>query len=152
MRGVSWMRLTSKTNTSKKFVLANTHWSYGAEYNGTKLTNGTTVTQHYCKGLCKDETASKISSLKSANSGMPVFLTGDFNTSASWFGTGGTYASFSNTCSLLSSKINATPANGTYDHIFGTGTFTVKAFKYLKEINQMNLLSDHPFAYSDVAF
>ena len=152
MRGVAWMQITSKTNTSKKFVLANTHWSYGAEYNGTKLTNGTTVYQHYCKGLCKDETITKINSLKSANSGMPVFLTGDFNTSAGWFSSTGTYSTFSNACSLLSSKINATPGTGTYDHIFGAGTFTVKAFKYIDGINEIDALSDHPFAYSDVSF
>ncbi|MBO7186888.1 MAG: endonuclease/exonuclease/phosphatase family protein [Clostridia bacterium] len=152
MRGVAWVQLTSKTNSSKKLVLANTHWSYGSEYQNIKLTNGTTVTLHYCKGLCKNETVTKINSLKSTYSGMPLFLTGDFNASASWFTSGGTYASFSNTCSLLSSKVNKTPGTGTYDHIFGTGTYTVKSFVYIDGINEIDLLSDHPFAYSDVSF
>jgi len=156
LRNVTWAQFNSKEDSSKGLIFANTHWSYGSEYVGKTLSDGTVLGQHTAKGLCKDETATIYNRLKSTYSNMPFFATGDYNASANWFASGGNYSSFSSVCSLLSIEANCVPEVGVYDHIFGSGSYTVKKMEYIESVKTtvdgVGLLTDHNFVFADVAF
>jgi endonuclease/exonuclease/phosphatase family metal-dependent hydrolase len=148
MRNVTWAQFVSKTNTSKKFILATTHWSYTTEHEDTYGYNTLRV-------QCKNETNSLLTTLKNKYS-MPIFLMGDLNTSLSYF----TYYGWLNSSyNVLSSQatsnntlITKLPTENHFDHILGTGSYTIKRYDYLTSTNYKNNLSDHPFFYADVAF
>ena len=103
-----------------------------------------------------EETKTIYTRLKNTYSNMPFFATGDYNASANWFATGGNYNSFTSVCSLLSVEGNCVPATGVYDHIFGSGSYSVKKMAYIESvkttIDNVGVLSDHNFVYADVAF
>jgi len=61
MRIITWCKLRSKTDSTKQFILMNTHWD----------------TYEQNKYLDADESAVLLNNLK--NEGCPVFYTGDFN-------------------------------------------------------------------------
>jgi hypothetical protein len=94
--------------------------------------------------------------LKQNHSQMPIFLTGDFNTSLSFF-TESDWTPTSYNIISEQAKTNATtsssvPPSGHYDHLFGTGSYTIKHYAFFKDTDHLDLLTDHPFAYADLAF
>ena len=152
MRNVSWAEFVSKTNSSKKFIVANTHWSYRTEHEDIYGTNE-------LRTQCRNETNTLLSTLKSTYPNQPIFLTGDFNTSLSYFTGKNTGLNLISSFSVLSEQaksagklITTVPISGHYDHIFGTGSYTVNRFDIISNANSRNLVSDHSFVYSDVTF
>jgi endonuclease/exonuclease/phosphatase family metal-dependent hydrolase len=152
MRNITWAQFTLKSNTSKKFIFANTHWSYRLEHQD-KYGTDTLRTQN------KDETETFLSTMKSKYSTMPIFLVGDFNTSVGYF-IKNDYNNYwlVSQCNLISTQassngtlITAIPTSNYFDHIFGTGTYTVKRYDHFTTPNYKNKLSDHPFVYTDLA-
>ena len=159
MRNVSWAQFTSLSNSSKKFIVANTHWSYRTEYdNGKTYLSGssTPIATNELRTQCKNETNTFLTSLKKTYPEVPIFLTGDFNTSLPFFTQSGwTPSSFniiSEQAKSNGTALSTVPTSGHFDHIFGTGNYTVKCYEFFKDCNQHSLLSDHPYAYVDLAF
>ena len=159
MRNISWAQFTSLSNSSKKFIVANTHWSYRTEYdNGKTYLSGSSkpIATNELRTQCKNETNTFLTSLKKTYSGIPIFLTGDFNTSLPFFTQyGWTPTSFnviSEQAKSNGTALSTVPTSGHFDHIFGTGSYTIKCYAFFKDTNQHKLLSDHPYAYVDLAF
>ncbi len=156
MRNVGWGHLTLKSNTSKKFIVANTHWSYRTEHSGDTLSNGTKIYDDDLRTQCKNETNTLLSTLKNNYSSIPIFVTGDFNTSLTYFTNyawlNSSYKVVGEQAKTAGTCITTVPTSGHYDHIFGTGSYTIKRFEFFSSINKKDLLSDHPFVYADLAF
>ena len=97
-----------------------------------------------------------MSSLKNTYSDCPIILTGDFNTSLAYFtGYGWTPTSYniiSQQAKSNGTALSTVPSSGQYDHLFGTGSYTVKCYEIVKDVNYHATLTDHPFAYADLAF
>jgi endonuclease/exonuclease/phosphatase family metal-dependent hydrolase len=87
---------------------------------------------------------------------MPIFLTGDFNTSLTFFTQSGwtptQFQVISEAAKKNGTALSVIPDSGYYDHIFGTGSYTIRCYAYLQNTNFQELLSDHPFAYADFYF
>ena len=159
MRNVSWAQFTSINDSSKKFIVANTHWSYRTEHDGgNKYLSGSSkpIATDELRTQCKDETNALLSTLKSTYSNMPVFLTGDFNTSLPYFTNYGwlnsSYGVISAQAKKQGTSVKDVPTSGHFDHIMGTGSYTIKRFDFFSNVNGKELLSDHPFVYADLAF
>lgn len=157
MRNVSWAQFSSLTDTSKKFIVANTHWSYNGEHVGKTLAGSSTALQSGdLKQQCKNETNAFLTSLKSTYSNCPIFVTGDFNTALSYFTdygwTAANYNVISQQAKSNGTALSTVPDSGQYEHIFGTGSYTVKCYEFFNSVNQHGELTDHPFAYADLAF
>lgn len=159
MRNISWAQFSSLENANKKFIVANTHWSYRTEHadGKTYLANSATpIAANQLREQCKNETNSFMSKLKQTYSGMPIFLTGDFNTSLPFFTQyGWTPTSFniiSEQAKNNGTAMSTVPTSGHFDHIFGTGSYTIKRYAFFNNINEHSALTDHPFAYVDIAF
>ena len=159
MRNISWVQFSSLKNKGEKFIVANTHWSYRTEHadgrtylTGSKKPIGTDE----LRVQCKEETNAFLSQLRQSHPGIPVVVTGDFNTSLTYFtDSGWTPMAFR----LISEEArgNGTaesnvPISGHFDHLFGTGEYTVQKFAFLKGVNQLELLTDHPCVYADFTF
>ena len=164
MRNISWAQFTSLTDATEKFILANTHWSYRTEHdNGYTYLAGssTPIATNELRTQCKDETNNYMTTLKQTYSSMPIFLTGDFNTSLSFFTeknsaynwTPTSYNIISEQAKSNGTSVSTVPTSGHYDHIFATGNYTVKRYEFFSgATNQHTLLSDHPFVFTDVKF
>ena len=159
MRNVSWARFSALDAPEKTFLVANTHWSYRTEHaNGQTCLFGsnTPIAVNELRTQCKDETNRILSSLRQENPGVPIFLTGDFNTSLPFFtDSGWTPAAFrliSEEALNSGTSISLVPSSGHFDHLFGTGNYTIKHFAFFNNTNQHSLLTDHPFVYADLAF
>ena len=87
---------------------------------------------------------------------MHRFLVGDFNTSLPYFTSYGwapaSYAVISEQTKNNGTALSTVPTSNHFDHIFGTGSYTVKCFALIKDVNQHGLLTDHPFVYVDLTF
>lgn len=159
MRNVSWARFSALDAPEKAFLVANTHWSYRTEHaNGQTCLFGsnTPIAVNELRTQCKDETNRILSTLRQENPGVPIFLTGDFNTSLPFFtDSGWTPAAFrliSEEALNSGTSISLVPSSGHFDHLFGTGNYTIKHFAFFNNTNQHSLLTDHPFVYADLAF
>ena len=159
MRNVSWARFSALDAPEKTFLVANTHWSYRTEHaNGQTCLFGsnTPIAVNELRTQCKDETNEILSTLRQENPGVPIFLTGDFNTSLPFFtDSGWTPAAFrliSEEALNSGTSISLVPSSGHFDHLFGTGNYTIKHFAFFNNTNQHSLLTDHPFVYADLAF
>ena len=159
MRNVSWARFSALDAPEKTFLVANTHWSYRTEHaNGQTCLFGsnTPIAVNELRTQCKDETNEILSALRQENPGVPIFLTGDFNTSLPFFtDSGWTPAAFrliSEEALNSGTSISLVPSSGHFDHLFGTGNYTIKHFAFFNNTNQHSLLTDHPFVYADLAF
>ena len=159
MRNVSWARFSALDAPEKTFLVANTHWSYRTEHaNGQTYLFGsnTPIAVNELRTQCKDETNRILSTLRQENPGVSIFLTGDFNTSLPFFtDSGWTPAAFrliSEEALNSGTSISLVPSSGHFDHLFGTGNYTIKHFAFFNNTNQHSLLTDHPFVYADLAF
>ena len=159
MRNISWVQFASLENPGKKFIVANTHWSYRTEHadNKTYLTGASQpIAANELREQCKNETHTFLAGLKQKNPGIPIFLTGDFNTSLSFFTDSGwtptAFKIISEEAKKNGTALANVPASGHYDHLFGAGNYTIHQYSYFKDSDQLNLLTDHPFAYADVSF
>ena len=159
MRNITWAQFTSLTDANKKFVLANTHWSYRTEHDkGNTYLNGssTPIATNELRTQCMNETNAFMTSLKERYSAMPIFLVGDFNTSLPFFTSyGWTPKSFnviSEQAKNNGTALSTVPTSNHFDHIFGTGNYTVKRYEFFNNVNQHSALTDHPFVYADLAF
>ena len=158
MRNISWVQL-STLDGHKQFIVANTHWSYRTEHadNKTYLSGANKpIAADELRQQCKSETNAFMTELKNTYADIPIFLTGDFNTSLSFFTQSGwTPTSFK----IISEEAKSSgktsvivPTSGHYDHIFGTGKYTINQYAYFKNTDHLDLLTDHPFAYADLSF
>jgi endonuclease/exonuclease/phosphatase family metal-dependent hydrolase len=152
MRNVSWAQFKFIDNPSKTFILANTHWSYRTEHQDIYGTNE-------LRTQCRNETNTVLTTLKNSYAGTPIFLTGDFNTSLSFFTSKNSGLNLTSSYNVISEQaksagtsVSTVPTSGHFDHIFGTGSYSVKRFEFFSSTNYKNELSDHPFVYADVAF
>jgi endonuclease/exonuclease/phosphatase family metal-dependent hydrolase len=159
MRNISWAQFSSLADAGKKFIVANTHWSYRTEHadGKTYLSNSATpIAANELREQCKNETNNFMSKLKQTYSGMPIFLTGDFNTSLSLFTQSGwtptAFRIISEEAKTNGTSLSTVPVSGHYDHLFGTGNYTVRHYAFFTDTDYHNLLTDHPFAYADLAF
>ena len=159
MRNITWAQFASLDNSGKKFVLANTHWSYRTEHADGKTYlkgSGTAIAVNELRMQCVNETKAYMAELKKTYSTMPIFLTGDFNTSLPFFTQSGwtptSYNVISEQAKNNGTAKSTVPTSGHFDHIFGTGSYTIKRYEFFNNVNQHSVLTDHPFAYVDVAF
>ena len=159
MRNISWAQFSSLENSSKKFIVANTHWSYRTEHadGNTYLTGASKpIATDELRTQCKDETNRFMTSLKNMYPNYPVFLVGDFNTSLPYFTQWGWKPASFNVISEQAKNngtaLSTVPTSAFFDHIFGTGTYTIRCYEYFTDVNQHSKLTDHPFAYVDLAF
>ena len=157
MRNISWAQFSSLENTDTRFIVANTHWSYRTEHaDGNHYLSGsdTPIAADALRIQCKEETDTFLSSLKQNNPETPILLTGDFNTSLSFFTESGWtpegFEVISEAAKSGGTALALVPSSGHFDHIFGTGNYTISCYGFLKDVNQHSLLSDHPFVYTDL--
>ena len=158
MRNISWAQFKYMED-GKKFIVANTHWSYRAEHAGGNvyLTGSSKpIASDELRTQCKNETSAFLSSLKTTYSDCPIFLTGDFNTSITYFTSyGWTPTSFnviSQQAKNNGTAVSVVPTTDHFDHLFGTGSYTIKRYEFFRDVNYHSTLTDHPFAYADLTF
>ena len=159
MRNISWAQFSSLDDPSKTMIVANTHWSYRTEHSGgsTYLAGSNVpIAVDELRTQCKDETNAFLSALRQTCPEIPILLIGDFNTSLSFFtDSGWTPTGFriiSQEAINSGKSLALVPASGHFDHIFGTGSYSVELFGFFKDANHHELLTDHPFVYADLAF
>ena len=159
MRNISWAQLSSLDDPQKSFIVANTHWSYRTEHaDGNKFLAGsdTPIAVNELRELCCSETDEFLSVLRQSHQEIPIFLTGDFNTSLPFFTESGwTPTSFriiSEEALRSGTAVSIVPSSGHYDHLFGCGDYAVDYFAFIKDVNEHSLLTDHPFVYADLTF
>ena len=159
MRNVTWARFSFLEDEDKSFIVANTHWSYRTEHADGKtylLGSDTPIAVDELRMQCKNETSEFLTALRQTYLDTPMFLTGDFNTSLVFF-TQSDWAPSSFEVISEEAKANGTalstvPTSGHFDHIFGTGSYSVCRYEFFSEVNQHSLLTDHPFVYADLIF
>jgi endonuclease/exonuclease/phosphatase family metal-dependent hydrolase len=159
MRNITWAQFSALDNPAKRFVVANTHWSYRTEHadNKTYLSGANKpIAANELREQCKNETNTFLSTLRQEHPGMPIFLTGDFNTSLSFFTESGWtptgFQIISEIAKQNGTSLTTVPTSGHYDHLFGAGNYTICQYSYLRDTNHLTLLTDHPFAYADIRF
>lgn len=159
MRNVSWVQFSSLQNENEKFIVANTHWSYRTEHaDGRTYLSGSRkpIEVNELREQCKEETNAFLSQLRQTYPEIPVLVTGDFNTSLSFFTQSGWtpryFQIISEEARRNGTSASDVPASGHFDHLFGCGEYTIKQFAFLKDVNQLELLTDHPVVYADFAF
>lgn len=159
MRNISWAQFSALENPQSRFLVANTHWSYRTEHaDGHHYLTGSDapIAADELRMQCKEETDRFLSSVRQSHPQIPILLTGDFNTSLSFFTEGGwTPADFSIISEAARSSgkaLSLVPASGHFDHIFGAGNYTILCYGQVKDVNEHHLLTDHPFVYTDLMF
>ena len=160
MRNISWAQFSSLENANKKFIVANTHWSYRTEHadGRTYLTGANTpIAVNELREQCKNETNTFLTTLRQNHPEISIVLTGDFNTSLSFFTQANSWTPTSFKIISEEAKVNGTaestvPTSGHYDHLFGIGSFSIKRYAFFKDTDHLDLLTDHPFAYVDLTF
>lgn len=159
MRNISWAQFSTLDDTGKSFIVANTHWSYRTEHaNGNTYLSGKDrpIGENELRIQCKDETNEFLSELRQSHSQMPIFLTGDFNTSLPFFTSSGWTPSdfrvISEEAKDNRTALSTVPESNHFDHIFGAGEYSVKLYEFFRDTNCHGLLTDHPFVYADVDF
>lgn len=157
MRNISWAQFSSLENADEKFVVANTHWSYRTEHaDGSAYLAGSDkpIAENELREQCKNQTDVFLAELRRSYPEIPILVTGDFNTSLAVF----TQSDWTPTdFRLISEEANRNgtaesdvPSTGHFDHLFGTGKYTIKKFAFVKDTNHLGLLTDHPFVYTDI--
>lgn len=150
MRNISYAQFNpiNLSGLAQSFVVANTHWSYRTEHEDAYGTN-------VLRTQCKEETNEFLNELKK-NLNCPIFVTGDFNTSLSYFEGASSWMSASE-FTLLSSQASENgclqkevPQSGFYDHVFGNGNYTVVGYTHFNTGNQIGYVSDHSFIVADI--
>ena len=159
MRNISWAKFSLLDDPGKTMIVANTHWSYRTEHSGgtTYLTGSSApIAADELRTQCKDETNGFLSSLRALYPEIPIILTGDFNTSLPFFTESGwTPTSFkviSEEAKANKKSISLVPTSGHFDHLFGTGSYSINLYGFFKDGNHHESLTDHPFVYADLAF
>ena len=159
MRNIGWVQFSSLENSDKKFIVANTHWSYRTEHaDGRTSLSGSNkpIAANELREQCKDETNAFLTKLRQDHLGIPIWVTGDFNTSLSFFTQSGWTPAYFQVISEEAKRngVSASnvPASGHLDHLFGAGTYAIKHFAFIKDVNELSALTDHPFVYADFAF
>lgn len=159
MRNISWAKFSSLADPSDEFIVANTHWSYQTEYaNGNTFLAGASqpIAANELRDQCRMETYGMLESIRQKHSETPTFLLGDFNTSLSFFTQSGWTPPYfhiiSDEVMHAGTALAVVPDSGHFDHLFGTGNYTISRYEYVKNVNFMELLTDHPFAYADLIF
>ena len=159
MRNINWVQFVSLTDTSKKFVVANTHWSYRTEHadGKTYLTGASKpIATDELRQQCMNETKTVMAELKTKYPNMPIFLVGDTNARLTFFTQSGWKPASFNVISEQAKNngtaLSTVPTKDFFDHIFGTGTYTIKTYEFFNNVNEHKKLSDHSFAYADLAF
>lgn len=159
MRNISWAQFASLEDAGKTFVVANTHWSYRTEHaNGnTYLADSQApIATDELRQQCKDETNAFMSSLRQTYPDVPIFMTGDFNTSLPFFTESGWtpngFRLLSEEALSSGAALSLVPESGYYDHLFGAGSYTIRLYGFFNDTNHHSLLTDHPFAYADLTF
>lgn len=159
MRNISWAQFSPLDDPGNPFIVANTHWSYRTEHAGghTYLAGSDIpIAADQLRIQCKDETNAFLSTLKQTYPETPIFLTGDFNTSLPFFTDSGwtpdAFRVISEDALKSGTAISLVPSSGHFDHLFGTGNYTIKLYGFFNDTNHHSLLTDHPFAYADLAF
>lgn len=159
MRNISWAQFSALENTQETFIVANTHWSYRTEHADGKTYlsgSGKPIAVDALRTQCKDETSQFLSTLRQQNPETPIFVTGDFNTSLTFFTQSGwspvSFKLISEEAKRNGTSLTNVPLSGHFDHLFGAGNYTINCFAYIKEKNQLSLLTDHPFVYADIVF
>ena len=159
MRNISWVQFSSVENSNEKFIVANTHWSYRTEHaDGHTHLSGTNkpIAVNELREQCMNETNAFLSKLRQNNPEIPILVTGDFNTSLSLFTQSGwkptAFQIISEEANRNGTSASSVPVSGHFDHLFGVGKYTIKHFAFLKDVNELSLLTDHPIVYADFAF
>jgi len=159
MRNISWAQFSALDDTGKPFIVANTHWSYRTEHADGKtcLTGAAApIAINELRTQCKDETNAFLSTLRHTYPEMPIFLTGDFNTSLSFFTdsdwTPAAFRIISEDAVSAGVALSRVPEAGHFDHLFGTGAYSVALYGFANDANYHTLLTDHPFVYADLFF
>ncbi len=159
MRNISWAQFSSLENPEKNFIVANTHWSYRTEHSdgNTYLAGANSpIAANELRVQCKDETNATLTALRQTYPETPIFLTGDFNTSLPFFTESGwtpsAFRVISEEALANRKSVALVPSSGFFDHLFGTGDYTVEYYAFFQDANQHSLLTDHPFAYADLTF
>lgn len=158
MRNVSWAKF-SPLDGSADFLVANTHWSYRTEHSDGNITlSGATapIAVNELRTQCMEQTHAYMTALQQDFPGVPVVLTGDFNTSLPFFTESGwTPAGFRIVSEEAKSNHTAqsvVPESGHFDHIFAAGNYRICRYAYFGSTAPHNLLTDHPFVYTDLIF
>lgn len=157
MRNISWAKLSVLEDSAKEFIVANTHWSYRTEHTGAFLTGADTpLAENQLREQCMEETKLFLAGFKQTHPAIPIFMTGDFNTSLPYFTQYGWKPDGFDVISELAKSNgvarNAVPESGHYDHLFGAGSYEIGCYAYLQNTAYLQLLTDHPVVYADLAF
>ena len=159
MRNISWAQFSSLENANKTFIVANTHWSYRTEHSDSNIflaDSNKPIAVNELRMQCKDETNAFLSALRQSHPEIPIFLTGDFNTSLSFFTESGWtptgFQVISEEAINSGKSIALVPASGHFDHIFGSGSYCINLYAFFNNKNHHELLTDHPFVYTDLSF
>ena len=159
MRNISWAQFSSLEDRDSRFIVANTHWSYRTEHaDGNRCLTGSNIpiAVNELRMQCKEQTDTFLSSLKQNNPEIPILLTGDFNTSLSFFTENGWtpegFEIISEAAKSNGKALALVPSSGHFDHIFGAGSYTIQCYGLFKDVNQHGLLTDHPLVYTDFVF
>lgn len=159
MRNISWAQFSPLEATGSSFIVANTHWSYRTEHSdgNTYLAGANApIAVNELRTQCKEETHAFLAWLKQAHPELPILVTGDFNTSLpfftedNWTPTG--FELISEAAKNSGRALSLVPDSGHFDHIFGTGSYTIDCYAFFKDTNEHGLLTDHPFVYTDFIF
>ena len=159
MRNISWAKFSPLHNPEEVFIVANTHWSYRTEHaDGNTYLAGSQkpIAVNELRTQCKEETDAFLASLRQTYPETPVILTGDFNTSLSFFTDSGwtpqNFRIISQEAKNGGTAISLVPSAGHFDHLFGAGTYTIHLYGFFQDVNEHSLLTDHPFVYADFSF
>ena len=159
MRNISWAQFSPLENTNETFIVANTHWSYRTEHSdGSTYLAGSNIpiAVNELREQCKDETDAFLSALRQTHLEIPIILTGDFNTSLSFFTDSGwtptAFEVISEEAKSSNKAISNVPTSGHFDHLFGAGNYTIHLYGFFSDANEHKSLTDHPFAYVDLSF
>ncbi len=159
MRNISWAQFVPLENAEKPFIVANTHWSYRTEHaDGYTYLYGSDypIALNELREQCKNETRTFMTTLRQTYLETPIIMTGDFNTSLSFFTesewTPTAFRVISEEAKNNGKAISLVPLSGHFDHLFGTGNYSIDLYGFFGEDNYHALLTDHPFAYADLSF
>lgn len=159
MRNITWAQFTPLESTEKSFIVADTHWSYRTEHSDGNITlsgAAAPIAVNELRTQCKDETNAYLSTLRQTYAEIPIILVGDFNTSLPFFTDDGWTPTSFNIISQQAQNSKTSrvtvPTSNHFDHMFGTGSYTIALFDFLKDSPTHKLLSDHPFVFADFNF